>query len=507
MINHHRNHKNERLTLRGHLYLRDIYTDESDVMALQKSTQCGISEWLIVTTFTECEAGRSVFYVLPTYDLKNRFVQNRFDTSVQYTSYYQQLIKNAGSQKSAESVSLKRIATGAVTFAGSNTPNPFTEFPADTYIVDEKDRCDMGNVVMGEERLSHAIHKKKIYVSNPTIPEFGISEDYDASDLKKWHIRCSNCDKWIVPDFLKHVVAQVDETRWRVLDKDWDSSNFITRLKDPMPICPHCNKPFDRFADGEWIPERKSFISGYHINKMFSSNNTLTEVLERFNKGLSNDTVMTRVYNGDLGLPFVAKGAKIDIEMLNQCIAQYQMSSGYTGGPCVMGIDVGTNLNITVGELLSNGMLKLVHASEEPQEYEDVVALFRKFDIKCFVIDAHPEMRFSKKLVTNFVGFMCTVNASSKELSVDANGKSISVMRTPALDAVKEAILLRNLILPSDIKNVAGFYDEMTCSVRIYNEEKDRYEWIHGNKPDHYFFSCAYLLLAKRMYLAMAGLQ
>ena len=101
----HYTHKNERLTFKKRHYLRDIYFDSSPYIAILKATQCGISEWLVVKAITKAMKSRSVFYVLPTWELKNRFVKNRMDRSILFSPYYQKIMNSENKSQSRSGIS------------------------------------------------------------------------------------------------------------------------------------------------------------------------------------------------------------------------------------------------------------------------------------------------------------------------------------------------------------------------------------------------------------------
>jgi phage terminase large subunit GpA-like protein len=165
-------------------FLHDVYCDNSKDIAIMKSTQCGVSEWLMVKAFYKTEMGYSIFYVLPTFDLKNIFVKERIEKSIFNSQYYYK-ISRASNKEMVESHSLKQFGAGVMYFVGSNTPNSFISFPADLMIIDEIDNCHAENIEMGEERLSASKFRETIRVGNPTIAGFGIDAEYQKSDKKK----------------------------------------------------------------------------------------------------------------------------------------------------------------------------------------------------------------------------------------------------------------------------------------------------------------------------------
>jgi hypothetical protein len=509
-LNHHRTHKNKPITFDRHHYLKDIFINQCPVKVMMKSTQCGITEYLIVDSIEDAYSGRSVFYVLPTDSLKNRFVRNRYNRSLSYSPFYRKIVSETKTNmdKANESMSLKDIGRGVVALVGSNTPNPFTEFPADTFIVDEKDRCDQSNLLMGEERLSHSDRWRKVFVSNPTIKDFGIHEDFKISDQRHWNIKCNRCGEWIQPDFFTHVVSRVGDSDYRVLDKNW----YPETMEEINMICNHCNKPFDRFANGEWVshyPNRTN-VAGWQINKLFSSNAMVLEVLDRFNKGLSNDDAMQRFYNGDLGLPYTEDGASITIDMMNNCIDVYNLPPEglphevNAGDVVLMGVDVGSKLHTIIAKMVQDRKLKVIYIGSV-NEPEDILSLAKRFKVTAGVIDALPETRMSRKLSAWIKRMFMAYYSDVKRDVFDPKSKTITVERTQALDAVKEAYLLKEVVLPMNCASIPEYYDHMTASTRIYNEDKNKYQWVEGNKPDHFFHANSYLMLAKKLFLMLGG--
>lgn len=490
----HRTHKNKMLDFEKHYYMKQILFDTAKYKSIMKSTQNGISELLVLIAINKASQGRSVFYVLPTDKLVGRFVKNRFDKSIEFSSVYKRLITEE--RRQAYSIGLKHIGLGAIAFVGSNTPTVFTEFPADDLIIDELDRCNLENLEMAGERLSHSEDPRIIKISNPTIQNYGIDNEWKNSCQYLWHIKCESCNEWFVPDFFHHVVKKVSENDYLILDEEnWKTEDDI-RLK-----C-KCGAWLNRFYHGEWVatyPDKKK--SGYHLSKLFSSNASLKSLVERFNEGLYNDTIMQRFWNADLGLPFTASGSKLTEAALDECVRNYRMED-YTDGICVAGVDVGAKLHIRVSELMEDKTLKAVYIGSVERK-DELFDVLKKYRIKAGVIDANPETRLSKEVCAKMRGIWlrCYYHIGKTDV-INLKDKSISVDRTQALDAVKEHIVTERILLPKNARNLPEYYDHMTASTRVFKEDKQRFVWEEGNKADHFFHSEAYNLLAKRIIIS-----
>ena len=506
----HRTHKNKILTFSDHLYLVDLYRDTSRRIVVRKSTQCGVSEWLVLLSIFKAIQGRGVFYVMPTDQIKNRFVKNRFDRVIEYVRYYKEMIHGGSMSKFSESTSLKHIGKGSIAFIGSNSSAGFTEFPADDVIIDEYDECDQDNLSMAPERQSASDDPKNVDCGNPTIEGYGIDYQYSRSDKKQWFIKCPHCNEQVSLDFFVHIVKEIQDkdknTRYLILDQTWKRG----MKRDIYPICHKCGKPLDRHSAGEWVKQDSySDTSGYYISKLFSSKISIIDILDRFQEGLKDDSKKQRFYNGDLGLAYTASGAKITSDMLNKCIANYNMPDRSTA-PTIMGIDVGNLLHVRISNIMPDGKVKAAFIGTVRDE-KDVSALHRLYNVRAGCIDALPEQRLSKK-ICGLPGMFRVFYGKAKKDTIDLRNRVITVDRTASLDAVKEMILMQNLILPQNAgkllpltkEGISEYYFQMCASTRVFDDKSKSYKWVEGSLPDHYFHAENYGLIAKKI-LAMVN--
>ncbi len=495
---HHKTHKEQMLNFQKFPYMRQIYLDDQN-KSIMKSTQCGISEMFVVEAIGNSIMGRSIFYVLPTVDLVGRFVKNRVDKSIGFSAYYKSVVANKIAGKS-EAVSLKHIGKGSIAFVGSMTPKPFTEYPADMVIIDELDQCDPANIEMAWERMSASELRRQVKTSQPTVLGFGIHKDWLDSCQYEWQVKCDACGVEVRPDFFKHVAREIDENEYVLYDKEfeWNSD------RDIHLICDSCEEPFDGKGTGRWL-KQKDGPHGYHVSKLFSTNVTVRELVERFNRGLTNIEVLQRFYNADLGLPYTAKGAQLDKEALDRCKADYIM--GNDDRQCVIGIDVGTMLHVRVNAIMPDGRLKAVFIGTVRDE-ADIDRIFDRYNITAGVIDALPEKRLSERLCTRHKGLFRCFYGEVKSDTVNAVSKVVTVDRTSALDNVSEMILARNLVLPKNVESLPEYYAHMQSSTRIFDpnahQGKGAYRWVETT-PDHFFHAEGYSLIAKNLMLMMAG--
>ena len=488
--NLHRNHKNKKLVISDDGYLHDIYKDQNRYIVILKSTQCGASEYLFVRTLARAIKSKNILYILPTFLMKNLIVTERINKSIAYTDFYQQVLNEEKSRERSDNTSIKQMGMGSIIFTGSNTETAFIGHQIDDVIIDEIDMCAQQFIPMAEERQAQSEDKYTVKVGNPTLLNFGIDLEYNKSDKKKWFIK-AECGHWLSPDFFKHVVLQEGQDFF-IRDREY---NFES-VTEPRCICDQCGKPFNRFSGGRWEKQNESQISGYHISKMFSTYTTINELITRFSDGLANETIMQRFYNGDLGLAYTAKGAKIDDEIILQCAIGELMPTSYSGFS-VMGIDVGKILHVRINGINENGVRIALYVGIAHDE-KDILDLWKAYNCRFGIIDAQPESFFSKRLTQHLAGmFMCRFQHKKTTEELDKN-KIYHLDRTMGLDQVKEMFVKNEIILPKNIRDIPDYMQHITASTRIYDEKAEYYKWVESG-DDHFLFAELYALLAQKL--------
>jgi phage terminase large subunit GpA-like protein len=105
---------------------------------------------------------------------------------------------------------------------------------------------------MAKERLSHSDYKRIIELSNPSLPDYGVDQSYQASDQRHWTLKCPACGTWTALD--KEFPTKLGEEVKIILPRP-DGTFFRA--------CPKCEAELD-LAHGEWVadfPDRP--IHGY----------------------------------------------------------------------------------------------------------------------------------------------------------------------------------------------------------------------------------------------------
>jgi len=489
---YHKNLRGDAMVFSDKPYLVPIYKDNAQEIVLQSSVQTGKSEFLIIAALSYAELGMQVLYAFPTIELRNLFVANRIDNQIARIPYYQEQMQIA--PRSSDARGLKNYGKGAIFFGGSNSGTTFIEKPLDVIIADELDRFDLNNYAKADDRLTASPHKIKYEASNPTVDKFGIHRRFLQSDQRLWKIQCPSCNVWQAMDWFKNVVEQYSDNMYRLKDREWNEFE----KRDINMYCRKCDGLLERFTHrSAWIPKHfGKDVHGYHIHQMLSSYVSIRSMWRKFQLGTESDTDMQVFYNSMLGLTFAGAGSKLTDDALNKCKENYSMPVSLQE-PCVMGIDVGKKLHIVVRQILPGEETRLVYAGTA-REFEEIDYLFSRFKIVGYCVDARPETRKSTELAKKHPGrgWMCEYMHGLRELTKDDEQRICKADRTMLMDKVMNKFTQGFYKIPANAHTIdnGDYYDQMKTPTRVYDAEKDRYDWL--GDPDHYYHAEVYCYAA-----------
>lgn len=488
-------------------YLIHLYKDFTNMphMVVMKSAQCGLSELFIVGHLYEAAVlGLTVFYVLPKYELRNRFVSNRIDKPIRRVAFYHDKLREAGG---AARLSMKHFGRGTIAYVASFVEDEFVEIPVDSAYVDEKDLCNQDNLAMIPDRLTASPYKFEREISNPSIEGRGIDKRYQESTKSRWMIKCEHCNYEFSIDFFEHIVRQVDANRWAARDPEYRFRETTARV-----MCPKCSRPMDRLKNGRWVaehPGREWF--GFQIGKQINKYVDLGKMIDKWMEVCIKPVETQLFYNFDLGLPYSAEGAKFGDGLLNGCQRQYAfpIEKKDTHGPIEIGIDVGSVMHCIVRERVKDEhgewVRRLVWLGALPS-FALVRDLIKQWNPKMVVIDAQPEIHEVMNLKEAFRQvYSSKFTQGQLQINVNKNDRIISMDRTALIDALRSEFEAEQAHLPVAAEHLdrGDYYSHMKASTRVLevnetNPEKSYYSWEHTT-PDHYMLAEAYCLQADLM--------
>lgn len=501
------------LSFEGRPWLVEPYHCDAPEVVWRKCVQIGISELLIIRALKLAGQGLGVLYMLPTIDLRNRFVKARVNTAIQKSTEYRKIqqassFETVAKSKMTDAVELKIFGKGPIYFVGSNSPTGVVECAVDYYTVDELDKCDPERVAMGYDRLSSSKLKWCWRVGNPSFDDYGISGAFKKSSQQHWLIKCHGCGKWQCLDWYRNVVREVDHQKYELRDRDWSPNGG----RDVYPMCRKCDSALDRFDDGAWVAKVLGHsVVGWTMSQLYSPMTTLQRLVfhddEGFLAAVGDEYKMQLFANSRLGEPRTPAGTSLSAPILKSCEADYALQQ-HSRRPTTMGVDVGASkLHVRISDYPTRNGKKhrrLLWAGTV-RKFEDLDTLMTNFNTRLAVIDIDPETRSAKQFqATSKHGmkvWLCSlVDPPSRNvgpaLKFDEEARIVTAHRTQVIDSMVAEYFNGTVVLPQNWDKIdEGTWEaQMTAPKRLFREHSTppRYQWDSEGKPDHHFFGDTY---------------
>lgn len=487
-----------------HLYIMDNYVVTHN------------SEMIIVDHLAMSYSGLSVFYVIPKYEARVTYVQNRINRCVERVPFYKEIV----GEGFFDSVAIKSFGKGVIKYVSSNVKADFREYPADVAFVEEVDECNTENLALVQDRLRASPYQFTRVIGNPKNPKEGINKYFLESDQREWHVPCYACGKYSQLDWFKTIVRPVLNDSGVVLDYRLRDTEWNVNIgRDIYPICA-CGGRLERASrKGVWIstnPEATPIV-GYHTSMLVSLLNDVSGMYVRFKKALSDAVLLKAFYNSELGLPFSAAGSKITYELLELCKrAGYRMvvtegsahvAEDSHAGPCSMGADVGHAFDVRISYVTPSGE-RLALFIGKVKSISELHSLMQRYNVKVAVFDAEPETHMVREIQETAEGtdvWMCKYRqqeGSSGSISFNQETRLINIDRTEALDKSFNEFKRRRNRLPENYRSILdGEYAEELCmpvrEAMMDAKDRRRYVWTKGK--DHARHADTYDLLASEL--------
>ena len=196
-----------------------------------------------------------------------------------------------------DTAGLKRIGDAHLYLRGMQSSVGMKSVPADMVVFDELDETAPAAKAMARERLAHSDYKRVIELSNPSLPDYGIDEQYQKSDQRHWTLKCPACGRWTALD--KEFPVKLGQ-EVRIIQPRSDGSFYRA--------CPQCCAELDLDA-GEWVadwPDRS--IHGYRISQLLSAKVDPGEILHEYRTARFPD----RFFNLKIGITWADLGRRLD---------------------------------------------------------------------------------------------------------------------------------------------------------------------------------------------------
>jgi hypothetical protein len=364
--------------------------------------------------------------------------------------------------------------------------------PIDFEVFDELDEAPQNAVDMALERMAHSDTGHQLYLSNPTLPDYGIDALFQLTDQQYFLLKCRHCNEYnnlvdTFPDCLGIVKGQT------------------------LRICKKCGKELDP-AYGEWVAKRPSITEkrGRQYSQLYSQMKASSpeSILNKF----LTTTNLTDFWNLKIGIAYVDAKNRLSREQVFDCCGDQGMLSESSKG-CFMGVDQGSNLHFVIGrshdtrkgEIVHIGHLKGNNTENKNDDsgWRQLDEFMKRFKIMRCVVDAQPNTKLAREFSERFPGrvFLCYYSDSFKgNYRWDEEKMVVHANRTESLDASHMEISQVNVLLPRRSEVVDEFADHMhnVAKKLIVDEEtgSQKYQYFRLGE-DHWRHAYNYEKMAR----------
>lgn len=355
-----------------HFFLRALYEDRSDEIAVQKPSQVGVSTWAILTEIHDARYwGINQIHTLPTANDVGKFVPSKVNEIIKRNP----CIKEGMSEKEVESVNQKQYGKGFIYYKGTFSERESLMLSSDRNWYDEMDKSDQTSIGFYESRTEGADSlRQKRYISTPTVPNIGINKKIEESDQKHWRYNCGSCGK-------------EQHMKWP------ENISFERRCY----VCQFCDKEIteEMIRGGKWKPrypakspdvDGKNGISGYMINQMICPWIKPGDLIDYYKDAEAgrNEATMEYFFNHKMGLPYVSSESRVTGDLILRNISAKE----HTEVDCIMGVDVQEReLYAIIGTDEGPFGAIIIPDTPEKGKWDRWAELMQVYDVRHCVID------------------------------------------------------------------------------------------------------------------------
>lgn len=520
-----RDPRNKRLrwSFADHEFQMGILSEAAAHVVVRKCSQVGLSEASVRLTLAVCYMrDLTGIYVLPTKAFVQKFSPDRIDRVVDNSP-------TLSTHKSKEhyNVGLKRIGDMSLYVVGSFSPGDAISVPAQFLVRDEYDFCKQSVLTTFDSRLGHNKEGEDFRrdFSTPTVAGYGIDKLFQEGDQRYYAVRHDACGKWVVTNFMDHVVVPGFSGTPRDLEK-YHLADPLVRVEETYLCCPQCKKPISlaNLVD----PAKRSWVATYENRDIHSYqvapydvaaiNHPARTIRQLKNYALKKDWVNFKV--GDV---------HEDSESAFDPQAVFKYRNGevltWTLGVimrtgCFLGVDVGAISWIIAG-IKMNGKLRVVHAEQVLCRGGDDVLFLRVCELMdnigpAFgVIDAGPDFNTADKLTrkypTKFLACEYADKLSSPMVTLDVKEERrvVRAHRDKRFDllvrdcnsgAIEWAPVKDASIISEHLKGMKKMrqLDEDSAASSIEDASESAMHWVKCGE-DHYLHALNYCHMAAEL--------
>lgn len=450
------------LDFRDHLFLFDIYADQSPKLVCYKAAQIGFTTMAILKSLWLAKMKRmDIIYTMPTSDDAKQLVGGKVNRMINQNPILQQYVKDK------DSIEQKAVDDSLIHFKGTWVERASISTSSDLNVHDEEDRSKQEVVQQYASRLQHSRFKYEWHFSNPSVEGNGVSRYWARSDQKHWFIKCTDCKK---EQFLSFP----------------DSLDTQRRCFQ----CKHCHKELTREERrvGRWVKKYKNKeFSGYWISLLMAPWITADEIIKY------HETKSAEYFsNFVLGLPYVGEGNQVTPDIIyRNCTPETNAQERV-----VIGCDSGLKKHYVLGN--KDGIF---YAGITPT-WDTIRSLLKKYERSVAVIDALPDLTEPRKLREEFPGrvFLCHYARDRKTFQLIRWGKgeeagNVTVDRNRMMQMVIDDFANRLVPLQGTPDDWAEYESHWATLYKITEVDTlgvPQFKWETSNGMDHFAHATLY---------------
>jgi len=475
----------------NHEYQYEPLEGKDRITCDMKATQGGFTEIFVLLTLHGLIYGKfikGVLYLFPTNDDVNDFSKSRFNPLIQANPHtIGKYVKNT------DTAALKKVHDAFLYLRGARLSQKVSEdhkessklrsIPVDCVVYDEYDLMEDDVRAKAQGRMGHSLVKEEHFLSNPTVPDYGISKMfYEESDQRHWHRKCS-CGEWTSAELTFPDCVKIRK----------DGTGYIG--------CNKCGKELG-ISPGEWVaayPDNS--IVGRRWSKLTSVFHDPADILERYVN--PPDGNLGDVYRLDLGLPYISAEERLRVPQVLAGCGDYNEAHAH-GGPCAMGIDVGKKKHIIIGARVSKDRFT-IYKRAVLSDWNDIHDLARRFNVKSAVIDIRPYEDSARDFQAKapYKVWLCEYKENSP-LGTNFNQHTgiVGVNRTEICDSTHRLVAEGRLTLPRENPSIKEMAKGICAAFKVLEENKRTRLMVYRYRKageDHDRHALNYFLMAAGM--------
>ena len=245
--------------------------------------------------------------------------------------------------------------------------------------------------------------------------------------------------------------------------------------------------------------QRSKDITGWWISQLNSAYVDPGKILSAFRDPPNRN--LAEVYNSKLGMAYISADNRLTVQDVYSCCGQEAMSMNHKG-PCAMGVDVGSLLNVVIGYKPKEKVLQLCYMAKV-SSFNDIHDIAQRFNVKYAVIDMEPELRKAREFAQaeSYPVFLVDYVDSVVTGPVwDEEKKLVKVNRTEICDTTHDLVTSSGLLVLPRRSEEMDIFSKQLCNIaKVLEEDQEtgsrqyRYRKLG---EDHYRHALNYFFLA-----------